>query len=142
MCRKQRDRRGRDHPTGRKRPVEVMVGVGGGGSQLLSDGCWLHMHTDTNTQHAHTASQPAAFRSRRPAGAGGTQLLPRHALLDKFTYRQLCCAALGFCQEQIFEGKLFFSYLFFSYCASAFVRDVGELIRSVSCHDSIMLPCL
>lgn len=54
VWRKWRERKGRNHTTGRKRLVEVMAGVRGGGSRLLSDSCLL------NTQ---TCSQSFAFYS-------------------------------------------------------------------------------
>ena len=85
-------RRGRNHPAGRKRPVEVMAG-GGGGSELLSDSL-LNKHRQKHTQ-AHTptwshspgaigscSQQPARRRdTENPsslAAGGKTCMFPHH----------------------------------------------------------------
>lgn len=52
VWRKWRERWGRSHPTGRKRPVEVMAGVGGGGvpGSCLMAVCSAHTHIDSDTR--------------------------------------------------------------------------------------------
>lgn len=81
VWRKWRERRGRNHPTGRKRPVEVMAGVGGAGSRLLSDGCLLRARMDSHTYMLLQQHRSAHFHT--PINQGLKKTL--HAALS-WTY--------------------------------------------------------
>ena len=105
VWRKWRERRGRNHPTGRKRPVEVMAGVEveGLGSCLIAV-CSTHTHTHT---HTHTSEHTDSFTVHRfsfPSACewerGTSRCQSMHAPtpteevdLKHFYYMQQCCSA-------------------------------------------------
>lgn len=85
VWRKWREHRGRNHPTGRKRPVEVMAGVEveGLGSCLIAV-CSTHTHT-----HGHTAPQAIGSHSLSIGGA-------QRELADWLLVAKHACAHRGY----------------------------------------------